>query len=127
MNILRVTIFLVKINLFFKQLSQVTMCYYSLTYNMAANFDCGKFKLYVFIDLSKGFDTVNFTEKKWNIMTLMKEHWPDPKVIYTKKQQYIAINGDIKNLFEKNCGVPQGSIFRPFLIWLYLNDFHLYI
>ena len=31
---------------------------------MAANFDCGKFKLYVFIDLSKGFDTVNFTEKK---------------------------------------------------------------
>lgn len=94
---------------------------------MAANFDCGKFKLYVFIDLSKGFDTVNFTEKKWNIMTLMKEHWPDPKVIYTKKQQYIAINGDIKHLFEKNCGVPQGSIFRPFLIWLYLNDFHLYI
>ena len=90
---------------------------------MTQNFHCGKFKLCVFIDLSKAFDKVNHQILLKNIMTLMRKHCLLPEVIYFKKEQYIKINNDIIYLLEKDCGVPQWSIFRPVLFLVDLNGF----
>ena len=43
----------------FQTINSIEHALLQFTVDMAQNFDCGKFKLYVFIDLSKSLDTVN--------------------------------------------------------------------
>ena len=40
----------------------------------------------------------------------------------TKRSQYVEINGITSNVLAVSTGVPQGSIFGPFLFLTYMND-----
>ena len=82
------------------------------TRDIAQNFDNGKFTPGVFIDLSKGFDTVDhqILPKK------LKHYGVDEKTLawlqsyLFQRKQYIENTNNIKYLLEIDCGVPHGSI-----------------
>ena len=79
----------------------------------------------VFIDLSKAFETIdhaillkeleNYGIKETNLAWF--------RSYLTNWKQYIQITNDSKSdLQNTTCGVPQGSIFRPLLFLVYVND-----
>ena len=82
------------------------------------NIDCG-----VFVDLQKGFDTVNH-----QILLGKLNHYGIRGVsnVWLKSylsncNQYVSINGFDSCLTTINCGVPQGSVLRSLLFLSYIK------
>jgi len=83
------------------------------------NNNCG-----IFIDLSKAFDTINH-----EILLSKMEHYGIRgialswfKSYLSNRKQYTYLNGISSNVKQINCGVPQGSVLRPLLFLIYIND-----
>ena len=78
----------------------------------------------VFIDFKKAFDTVNH-----NILLkkLMRYGIKDNELKWfqsylSNRTQYFFVNGVLSSSQIISCGVPQGSILRPLLFFIYVND-----
>ena len=77
-----------------------------------------------FIDLSKAFDTVNH-----KILIEKLSHYGirgTPLLWFSdylsNRKQFIKFNDALSDYKTVNCGVPQGSILGPLLIFIYVND-----
>ena len=78
----------------------------------------------VFIDISKGFDNVRHKGLLLKLSlngisgNLLK---PLRDFLYCRKQQ-VVLNGQNSSWQNVNAGVTQGSILRPLLFIIYIND-----
>ena len=87
--------------------------------------DKKEYTLGIFLDFSKAFDTVNF-----DILFDKLEHYGIRGVVLdwfkdylSERYQFVQFNGHCSQSKIIKCGVPQGSILRPLLFLLYINDF----
>ena len=83
------------------------------------NICCG-----VFVDLQKAFDTLDH-----QILLAKLNHYGIRgvsndwfKSYLSNHNQYVSTNGYESDLAAINCGVPQGSVLRPNLFLLYVNN-----
>ena len=83
-----------------------------------------KFAFGVFIDLQKAFVTVDHVNllSKHNYYGVRGASYQWFKSYLTGRQQYTRIAHLKSDLCSINYGVPQGSVLRPILFLLYIND-----
>ena len=100
---------------------QLTM---QLVDQIIESFENNKYTL-VFIDLWKDFDTVDHSIllKKLEVYGILDRNHGWVKIYLSNRKQFVQINAKEKiNLEKISCGVPQGSILRALLFFLYMND-----
>ena len=95
-----------------------------LTEDIRNALDNNIFAVGIFIDLQKAFDTVdhNILLKKlvyYGIRGIANDWF---RSYLTNRKQYVTIAGIKSELKIMKFGVPQGSVLRPLLFLLYIND-----
>ena len=90
-----------------------------------SSIDNNKANFALFLDLKKAFDTVDHEIlisklAKYGI-TGIENNWF--KSYLTNRSQYCSIDGQVSDIMEIDCGIPQGSCLGPLLFIIYLNDF----
>ena len=97
---------------------------HSIVGDIYNSFDCGKFTLGVFLDLSKAFDTINRT-----ILLYKLKHYGvgDTAIKWfesylSTRKQFVCVNETTSDWLDINRGVAQGSILGPLLFIIYMND-----
>ena len=88
----------------------------SITPDIFTSFDKALEVRGVFLDISKAFDKV------WHAGLTYK--WDKRQVIdfLKNRQQRVVLNGQLSSWTMVNAQVSQGSILRPLLILIYIND-----
>ena len=96
---------------------------------MRNEIDKGHYACGIFVDFRKAFDTGD------HHILLKKLEYYDVRGIsnkwfasyFSNRKQFVSINGYKSNLTDVKCGVLQGSILRPLLFLIYIQDLHVAI
>ena len=92
--------------------------------NLTYKLDSGLIPIYIYLDLSKAFDTLHhdiLLDKMscYGVNGVAN----DPLRSYlTQRQQIVEFNGFLSKFLEIKTGVPQRSVLGPFLFSIYFND-----
>ena len=103
----------------FRQQYSTSHALINITENIRKALDDGNIGSRVFVDLQKGFDTVDH-----QILLAKLNHYGIRgvsndwfKSYLSNRNQDVSINGFHSGLTSVNCGVPQGSVLRPFYLY----------
>ena len=96
----------------------------SITENIQTKLDEAKYCAGVFVDLEKGFDTVdhNILLRKHNYYGIrgVTNGW---FCSYLEKiKQFVSIENNLSSIKEILTGVPHGLVLGPLLFLIYTND-----
>ena len=97
-----------------------------LTDKIRHEIDKGNCACRIFVDFQKTFDTVDhhILLKKleyYGVRGISNKWFPS---YLNNRWQFASINDYKSNLADVKCGVSQGSILRPLLFLIYINDLH---
>ena len=108
----------------FRQQYSTSHVLINITENIRKALDDGNIGCGAFVDLQKTFDTVDhqILLAKLNHCGMRGATNDCFKSYLSNRSQYVSINGYESGLAAINCGVPQGSVLRPLLALLYVND-----
>ena len=111
-------------NLQFRQQHSTSHALINLTENIRKAFDDGIISCGIFVDLQKAFNTVDYQIlfaklNHYGIREILNDWF---KSYLSNRNQYVSNNGFDSGLNTINCGLPQGSVLRPLLFLLYIND-----
>ena len=110
----------------FRKLYSTTLALVESTDTFTRYLDEGKYCIMIFVDLTKAFDTVDH-----EILLHKLQHYGIRghantffRSYLTNRLQYTVLNESASSTGKIECGVPQGSVLRPFFFALYINDIH---
>ena len=108
----------------FRKKHSAYMALLDLTDKISTALENKEYALGIFLDLSKAFDTVNYTVllSKLNRYGFQGAVFDWLQNYITDRQQYVTIKNTESSRATLTCGVAQGSILGPLLFLIYIND-----